>query len=516
MSLRVIAVAPPGLPEGGLGRHTLKSADPASLFNACRVAAQRADEGVGAWGRSNWAVPRQQRRDLLLLMHSLKEDLPEFEALLERERPHLLLLGAMTMCLPGAVACAAKAKEILGDEVCVVLGGRHASETIHQSGDTVRHEVSSPCRLMAEAHVPAVFDLVVSGEGEHLIAEIGEAVETLMERGLLAADLRRRLDEIKQAPGTWVLSRYADGLIDDLVGRSGAIDRNLLPPPARVFGVRTAFDVFDGRLTGHVFSDTGNGCVFDCDFCSERKSVTGGLLQFGTGADRLMRQLQAVVDAVEEDFPGRGASAFVEDSTLLGGSPQQIDRLAGLLSRAELDIRFGGQFTIDQIRHRADDIRKLSEVGFDYVFIGVETLDPSIIGGMSKDRRSRAGQWMSRTEQAVESLADMGVRAGSAVLFGLGERQEHRLALLQQLAQWKEQYGSPSPISLNWAAQHPLRNSDLGYRYHEWSVPAGEWIDLFEDFGEASAIYPLKGVEPPVKEEVGEVRAAFQELFVNT
>ncbi|MFF4934998.1 B12-binding domain/radical SAM domain-containing protein [Streptomyces griseofuscus] len=515
MNLRVVAVAPPGLPEGRSGRHTLKSADPASLFNACRVAAWRADEGVAAWGESNWAVPRQQRRELLLLMHSLQEDLPEFEALLERERPNLLLLGAMTMCLPGAAACAARAKEILGDEVCVVLGGRHASETIYERDGMVTHDVSSPCRLMAERYLPPVFDIVVSGEGEHLIAEIGEQVAELVRRGVPAAALRGKAHELADASGTWVMSSYENGLINDIVGQGGPFDRDLLPPPARRFGVRTAFDVFDGRPTGHVFSDTGNGCVFDCDFCSERKSVTGGLLQFGTAAERLMHQLQAVVDVVEEDFPGLGASAFVEDSTLLGGSPQQIRRLAGLLAEKDLDIRFGGQFTIDQILRRTKDIRKLAEVGFDYVFIGVETLDPAIIGGMSKDLRLSAGRWMNRTERAIAALADVGVRTGTAVLFGLGEGQKHRLTLLQELAQLRERYGSPVPISLNWATQHPLRNGDAGYRYHEWSIPPGEWIDVFADFGEASVIYPLRGVDRPVMSEVREVYAAFQELFAN-
>ncbi|MFH8442200.1 B12-binding domain/radical SAM domain-containing protein [Streptomyces sp. NPDC018026] len=515
MNLRVVAVAPPGLPEGRSGRHTLKSADPASLFNACRVAARRAEEGVAAWGASNWAVPRQQRRELLLLMHSLREDLPEFEALLDREQPNLLLLGAMTVCLPGAAACAVRAKEILGDDVCVVLGGRHASETIYERRGVVAHDVSSPCRLMAEGHLPPVFDLVVSGEGEHLIAEIGEQVAELVRRGIPAAELRGKAHDLADASGTWVMSSYESGMISDIVGQGGPFDRDLLPSPARMFGVRAAFDVFDGRPTSHVFSDAGNGCVFDCDFCSERKSVTGGLLQFGGAAERLTHQLQAVVDVVEDDFPTLGASAFVEDSTLLGGSPRQIGRLAGLLAEKNLDIRFGGQFTVDQILRRTSDIKKLAEVGFDYAFIGVETLDPDVVGGMSKDLRVEAGRWMSRTERAIAALADVGVRTGTAVLFGLGEGQGHRLALLEELAKQRDRYGSPAPISLNWATQHPLRNSDVGYRYAEWSIPPGEWTDVFADFGEASVSYPVTGVGPPVVSEVREVCAAFQELFVD-
>ncbi|GAA3960987.1 hypothetical protein GCM10023085_49350 [Actinomadura viridis] len=514
MTLRVVAVAPPGMPEGGLGEHTLKSVDPASLFNACRVAAERAERGIGAWADSNWAVSRHARRECLLLMHSLREDLPAFESLLERERPDLLLIGAMTVCLPGAVACAARAKEILGPEVVVVLGGRHPSESIYPVQGAVAHHPSSPVRLMAEGYVPPVFDLVVSGEAEHLIAELGEVLAAPDGGGTARDRLAGGLDRLARAPGRWIASRHDGGRIENLAGGGPDLARDLLPPPAALFGVRTAFDVFGGRLTGHVFSDAGNGCVFDCDFCSERRSVTGGLAQPSTGADRLMRQLRAVADVVAEDAPHRGASAFVEDSTLLGGAPRQIERLVRMLAAADLDLRFGGQLTIDQISRRMDLVKSLAGVGLDYVFIGVETLDPALIGGMNKDRRAQVGHWMGRTENAIAALADNGVRSGAAVLFGLGERQEHRLALLEELARWRRIHGSPDPISLNWATQHPLRDPAVGYRYHEWSVPAGEWTRAFADFGEASVNYPLRGVAPPVLGEVREVRAAFQELLV--
>jgi hypothetical protein len=104
-------VAAPELPEGGLGRHALKSSDPASLYNACRVAAHLADKQIGPWGQTRWSQSRRARRDSIMLMHSLKEDMPLFEELLLRERPDLLLIGAMSVCLPGAIACAARASD---------------------------------------------------------------------------------------------------------------------------------------------------------------------------------------------------------------------------------------------------------------------------------------------------------------------------------------------------------------------------------------------------------------------
>lgn len=84
MTIRVMAVATPELPEGKIGRGVLSSEDPVSLFNACRYAAFLAENNVGSWGESNWAVSRKERRETFLLMHSLKEDLPLFEGLLKK------------------------------------------------------------------------------------------------------------------------------------------------------------------------------------------------------------------------------------------------------------------------------------------------------------------------------------------------------------------------------------------------------------------------------------------------
>jgi len=516
MALRAVAVAAPELPEGGPGVFTLKSSDPASLFNACRVAARQAARGVGAWGETAWARSRADRRDRVLLMHSLADDLPAFDALLAREQPNLLLIGAMSVCLPGAIACAARAKELLGDDVCVVLGGRHPSEAMYVDGaGVVRHHVSSPVRLMAEGLVPPVFDLVVSGEGEDVIRLLGEAVAGQVHANRPPSDAAAVAAGVRGAAGRWVVGWY-DGTEARAVVAGGApLHRQTLPTPAECFGVTAAFDVFDGRLTGHVFSDTGNGCVFDCDFCSERRSVTGGLFEAGTAAGRLVRQMRSVAEVVAEDSPGYGAAAFVEDSTLVGGSPRQLADLARILGEAELPVRFGCQFTIDQILSRGSLIEDLHAVGLDYVFIGVETLEPEQIGGMDKDQRVRNGTWSSRSRQAIDRLASIGVKAGAAVLFGLGETQDRRLALLRQMADWRADYGSPTPVSLNWATQHPLRGGDhgTGYRYTDWSIPPGRWVKAFANFGEATALYPVHGAPPPRVEEVEEVVRLYEELI---
>lgn len=509
MSIRVVAIAAPQFQENQVGTGVLSGGDPVSLFNACRYAASLAENDMGPWGESNWAETRKERRVSTLLMHSLKEDLPRFEELLVKIQPNVLLIGAMSICLPGAIACAKMAKELLGDMVCVILGGRHATESIYLSQDgAVIHHPGSPLRLMVENRIEKVFDLVVSGEGEHLVAWVGEKIYDLEQHNTPPAKIFSHLQGINQVPGRWIVGWVNDsGQIQTVKGRCGNFDRNNLPSPAEMFGVGSFFNVFDGKPTAHIFSDMGSGCVHDCEFCSERRSVTGPIIQPESSVERLFRQMKSATATINEDHPGLRASAFIEDSTILGGSCSSLNQLARFLSSSELDLRFGGQLTIDQILSRGEVLKGLKEVGLDYIFTGVETLNPESVGGISKDIRKKNDSWLVRTEKAINLLSSMGIQCGSSLLFGLGESHDSRVKLLHQIEDWQKTYSAPKPIAINWAVQHPLHGDDggTGYRYDSWGIPQGEWAVAFDIFGEASVLYPLAGQKRPLLEEVQEI-----------
>lgn len=516
--LRVLALAPPQFPHGGVGDRALSSGDPASLFNACRSAARAAERGGGAWGHSNWAAPRKERRDSVLMLHALREGLPELQRRLLALRPNLLLIGSMSVCLPGAIACARFAKALLGDEVCVVLGGRHANEAMYRGpGGEVAHHPSSPLRLVHEGRLEPVFDVVISGDGEDVVVALGELIERVVRAGRPAAEARRALHELPRAArGQWIAGAIVDGAIRTaLGGEAGPLVRAELPVPAEMFGVAARFDVFDHRPTAHVFSDVGRGCIYDCTFCSERRTLTGAPQELDSSADRLFHQLERVVAVVAEDHDGSGAAAFCEDSTLLAYSPPLIERLVERLARAPWRIRFGGQLTIDQILTRPQHLAPLRQAGMEYLFLGLETMAPDEIGGMSKDVGRRRGRWVDRAEAALELLAGAGISCGVAVLFGLGEPHQRRLELIEQVGAWRRRYGFPSPISMNWAVQHPLAGHDggTGYRYTEWSIPAGPFLGFLRDFGEASLVYPIAGQPLPKIDEMREVHTAICALY---
>jgi hypothetical protein len=279
-----------------------------------------------------------------------------------------------------------------------------------------------------------------------------------------------------------------------------------------MFGVQTSFgDTFGHRsLTAHVFSDAGQGCVFDCKFCSERRSVTGSPAPIKNSARRLFRQFESAVQVIREDTPLYQASAFVEDSTLLAGSKPELHHLVNLLGKAQLDLVFGGQFTLPQILNRAEILRELKAVGLNYLFTGLETLDPRLIGGMNKDTKPK-DSWLGRAEKVFDLLSSLGITCGVALLFGLGESRQSRVELFRHLELWRRHYGFPNPISMNWAVQHPLNGFDggTGYTYHEWGTPPGPYLEAFQAFGEASLNYPLAGQQPPTLEEVQEVTGMY-------
>lgn len=501
--LRVIAVsAPHWVSNGGqVVAHSLDVGDAFSLYNAIRKAATNAVNGTGAWGRSNWAT-FEGRSNSVLLMRYFNEEIQRFVRTLITVRPNLLLIGSMTLSFPGAVRLAQIAKDILGEEVFVVLGGKHVIETVFQARDgAVVHHRGSPVLLMKEGKITKCFDLVVSGDGEDVIAAIGELVAS---HAGCVNGRRHLFDELEQRAsnigGKWIACHVDDGSVRSIAGEQGCIDlQGVLPYPA-LFGVRSSFDIFDADVTIHAHSGMSRGCVYNCSFCSERSDVNGPLSRIQESPAYLGRQFLAARDYGARRLRSIKSSIFVEDSILLSGIDNALEKFCYILDANEINIPFGCQFTIDNILNpkKRAIMARLARYGLKYVFIGVETVKEDIARGMSKNlsRSSHAASWQQKVENALKELSLIGVRCGISVLFGLGESELDREYMLQQILQLKQTYGEPTVISANIATQHPLRGCDGGmnYDYLEWGTPEeSEYLPLFVDtYGEASLRYPIR------------------------
>lgn len=529
--LRVLAVSAPENERGTLPRDPIYSRDPASLFNAMRIAAIESEKPDSAWSRSNFAGSRKERREKMDLMYSL-DDMSAFEEKLRKEKPNVLFIGAMSLSLPGAVEVAKKAREILGNDVLIVLGGRHATETIYKDAPDrefvqlqipgqdntppIKHHAGSPLLLIQQGKIPPVFDMVVAGQGEDIIAKIGDVAEKAANEGNVR-NIQPYLSELQTANGDWIAG-YIDRFdIKTIQGTGQEINYNGMVSPASLFGVRAAFDVFEGNPTAHVFSDTGMGCVYSCDFCSEARDVVGKPFDMKHAPERLHAQMQQAAKVIQEDYPDKQPTAFVEDSIILGGDPKNLEHFYELMKQNPVNIKFGAQFTVDQVLRQKELITKLKEVGLEYVFVGIETLKPEEVGGMAKDvRRNDEKSWAERIEETLLFLNDNNIKSGASLLFGLGEPHDSRIDLLNHIQEWQKI--SPHtlrPVSANWAVQHALKGNDAGanYDYAQWGTESNDdrlpYIDMF---GEAAMRYNMQGVNPPALEELREVHARVNQL----
>lgn len=505
MKIQAVAIA---APEHFAGKKDsiVNSSDPVSLFSALRAAAAAADEGRGPWGNSNWADGALKRRQSCILMYSL-DDVPRLDAILELEEPNLVLIGAMSVCMRGALECAMHIKAKMGDQCVIVLGGRHVSEAMYKDENNgVVHHRSSPLKLIFNEELADVFDLVVGGEAEDVILKLGESLGRRKFEGL--RDRKRLLSDISDASGNWVVGIFsASREIFTSVSKYGRIDKSNLPSVTKLFGATSRFSVFGGLYTAHVYSDTGSGCVFDCSFCSERLSVVGSPGNISGAPFALHRHLDEAANSVFLEHGENYVSAFVEDSTFLMGKKSNIKIFCELLERSFLPVKFGAQFTIDQVISRPDELKRLSAVGLSYVFLGVETLDPYSVGGMNKDTSIKLRSWASRVDHACDVLSSCGIRIGIALLFGLGETHLSRCRLLKFIESINRRLRAPVTVSMNWAVQHPLKGFDNGadYTYLQWPVLDFRMMDLFHSFGEASTEYAIPYVGKPKYEEVLDV-----------
>lgn len=520
--------APHWVKKGTAESNSLNSWSPFSLQNAVRLAAGRALSGEGYLGQSNWSS-KEGLRDTVFMMEYWEEEKKKLEQKLRESRPHVLFIGAMTLAFPGAIQVARLAKEILGEEVLIVLGGKHSNETFFEERKSqsepqtsevkaLKNTKGSPLSLIESGKIDNIFDLVCSGSSEELIATIAERVGELVAQGLNPREVRSEIESlVKVIPGDWRAGWVESGGIKQFQSNKIPINFNEMPIPAELFGINGKFEVYGRDLTAHAFSDTSPGCVFDCFFCSERNTLNGPLHDREHSADRLFRQLKAIKDVANKENSTDSVSVFVEDSTLLniGKNPTQLYRLADLMRAESFKISFGGQFTIDQILDPEiqEAILVLKEFGLSYVFLGIETGDNEIAKQMSKNLEKDSG-WTDKNEQAMFFLQEAGINCGAAVLLGLGENQETRVEQLDRIKDWQRRFGQPVVVSLNLATIHPSRDEGLDEEFIEWGTPADSpYLEMFQKiFGEASTRYAIDKEHLPSLSELAEIKEKYREL----
>lgn len=154
----------------------------------------------------------------------------QIDQLLRSIRPALLGLSQWTHNRHATTALARRAKQLLGDDCTVVLGGGHAS-----------HEAETVLTRSPEV------DLIVIGEGEATLPELIEAL--------------RSGQPLEQVPG---LALRKEGTIIRTATRPRLTDLDRLPYPARFLDEALGVDI---ELQAQ-FISTSRGCPSACRFCS--------------------------------------------------------------------------------------------------------------------------------------------------------------------------------------------------------------------------------------------------------
>ena len=190
---------------------------------------------------------------------------------LEELAPNLLLIGAMTLALPGAIQIARIAKAMYGDRILTVLGGWHVNETVYSKAGQVYHHSGSPMRGMLRGTVPRVFDLVLSGNGEEVVYWLGNIVGSLVDRRRPLTEFQSRVEDFRHARGSWIASWLGESGIQTIESEGRPLDYSALRSACELFGTEANFRLFECDKTVHTYSDVS--CVHKCDFCSESNSL---------------------------------------------------------------------------------------------------------------------------------------------------------------------------------------------------------------------------------------------------
>jgi radical SAM superfamily enzyme YgiQ (UPF0313 family) len=408
-----------------------------------------------------------------------QEAADQLRSILAAVRPALLLISSVSAAHRYALDIASLAREQLPGAY-IIIGGRHADETMRWLGGRLSLDRSSTVSVLHARSRQVEVDAVVSGDGGPLLDLLATAV--VLAGGdpaaptptptpapapasapapvpVPAAAVAARLGQLRwwgwrvDAHGVIALVQDLDRITAVPFGNQPARRRSdRTPTPYRAFAIRARFPVFPrprggSRYTAHAL--TAATCPFQCTFCSESAAVAGPGSRWGRD------DIGLVIDQLAE-LVGYGAEAvFFDDPVLWSADWRVIDEFADRLGQVRAwtdrrladahpglrtpaaryrwrDLVWGGQLTIDLLLDPRGPawigrvLRRMRAGGCRYVYIGIESMSDRVMARVRKNLRRRDDRpWPVKVRDGLERLRDAGIPVGSSVLFGLdGEDRE--------------------------------------------------------------------------------------------
>ncbi|MEU6130943.1 radical SAM protein [Saccharopolyspora sp. NPDC047091] len=377
-----------------------------------------------------------------------------FLAQLRALRPKVLLLSSVSAGHRYALEMAAVAKREVPD-CLVVLGGRHADETIREERGSglLQLSWSSTVEVQRDGRSDRVVDFVVAGDGAPLLDLLMQAIGLVSEPGFGPTDVDAVMDALAPLAatradlagvGTIVGFGARDALLQPVRGR--ALSRSELPSPYEAFSIRARFGVFEqagssphGSRTAHMM--TLDACPFKCTFCSESSAMKRLPTRFAiTESQEVARRVRTLADWGAE-------AVFFDDPVFWGGNWTAINEFCrDLLELAATHrplrrLEWGAQLTVDVVLNKAkrDEVAAgldlMREAGCTYIYIGIESMSEQVMKHVKKNLLRRNPEpWVGKVRAALETIRDHGIRVGSSVLFGLdGEDRDTIAETIEQI-----------------------------------------------------------------------------------
>lgn len=380
------------------------------------------------------------------------------DVVLEQVQPKVVLISAVSPAHRYALQIARAVRTKLPDCI-IILGGRHADETVHYD-DEAQQLTLEPSGLLAKIQKAAVeeniVDFLVAGQGYYALDLLMKSISLAMDVETKTVDVDSVLDVMKQypphfgpLPGRSLIVALRPDAFHALPLLGPVLDLASLPSPYKAFAIRARFPIFEIEnrvaLTAHMM--VTNSCPYHCFFCSEGSTIVGGFLFF-KDAEGIQKAIQRVVEYIHY-----GAEAiFFDDSVFWGGNIARIVNFCREWSRVRqkaeksnahvielfgyrvhrqklLDFTWGAQLTVDFLASRREEqaytaLYAMRDARCTYIYIGIESMSETVIQNVHKNI-NRAELWEERVRRALGMSHSVGIRVGSSVLFGLeGETQQ--------------------------------------------------------------------------------------------
>ncbi|MEU6015099.1 radical SAM protein [Streptomyces sp. NPDC047515] len=353
--------------------------------------------------------------------------------------PKVLLLSSVSAGHRYALEMAELAREH-APHCLVVLGGRHADETIRYQHATRTADLSwsSTVEVIRDGRARPVVDFVVAGDGAPLLDLLLRAVGLVATPGFGPTPVEEVLDALPLVAAHDGTTKGVGSIVgltaDEAVlvpVRGERVNAAQLPSPYEAFSVRARFGIFtragsspQGSRTAHMM--TLDACPFKCTFCSESIQVSQRPTRFAVSeTDHVARRIGQLVDWGAE-------AAFFDDPVFWGGNWKAITDFCHDLARLQdrrpevRSFEWGAQLTVDVVLNRAKAgevsaaLDLMRESGCTYIYIGIESMAQQVMRNVGKNLLRRNPEaWVSKVREALTTIRSHGIRVGSSVLFGL-------------------------------------------------------------------------------------------------